>query len=343
MTSPLRRKRPTTVPARTTPATTAAERRPAGTARRRTWVRFLAALLLACGFALPAPAQGPGGPGWGPPVTPSSGPGWGQQGPGSVPGPAGNSSLTLPPAPVPADPYPMAPGNDLRLPPAPRAPEKTYFYSREAPRPAAPAPEKTYFYTREPVPPTSLPAGVRRAVLQPGKVPERLRTPEEAMPEYNIRLDVPGLQRLAGQLESEAALMERMRQEARARGERLVFPEEPTLAKEPYLGRNWSPLTRVVEPYYVCYGRLLFEQKNFERYGWDLGPVTPLVSTGKFFWDVLALPYNLGTRPCQQYEVSSGYCLPGDPVPLLLYPPEISVTGLMTEAAVVTALFFIFP
>jgi hypothetical protein len=230
----------------------------------------------------------------------------------------------------------------MRLPPTSPAPEKTYFYSREALKPAAPAPEKTFFYTRQPAPATNLPAAARRAVQQPGKEPQRPRTPEET-PEYNIRLDVPGLQRLAGQLESEAALMERMRQEARARGERLVFPEEPTLAKEPYPGRQWSPLTRVVEPYYVCYGRLLFEQKNVERYGWDLGPITPVLCAGKFYYDVLALPYNVVTRPFQQYEVSSGYCLPGDPVPLLLYPPEVSATGLLAEAAVVTALFFIFP
>jgi hypothetical protein len=207
---------------------------------------------------------------------------------------------------------------------------------------AAPREEKTFFYSREVPRATGLPSGIRRTVLQQGKPGERPRPAEEA-PDYSIRLDVPGLQRLAGSLESEAALMERMRQEARARGERLVFPEEPTLTKEAYVGRHWSPLTRVVEPYYVCYGRLLFEQKNFERYGWDLGPISPVVSTGKFFWDVLALPYNLGTRPFQQYEVSAGYCLPGDPVPLLLYPPEISPTGLLTEAAVVTALFFIFP
>jgi hypothetical protein len=293
--------------------------------------------LLPGGFALPAPAQAPGGPNWGQPAAPGSG--WIQRSQGSVPAPAVNSAPVLPPAPVPADLYPVVPGDGTRVPPAPPASEKTYLYSRPATKPATPPQEKTFFYSREVSPPTGLNSGLQRTAVQPGKQ----RAPEEAAPEYNIRLDVPGLQRLAGQLESESALMERMRQEARARGERLDFPKEPILAKEPYLGRNWSPLTRVVEPYYVCYGRLLFEQKNFERYGWDLGPVTPLLSAGKFYWDVLALPYHIGTRPFQQYEVSSGYCLPGDPVPLLLYPPEISVTGLMTEAAVVTALFFIFP
>src|SRR5262249_41548381 len=154
-------------------------------------------------------------------------------------------------------------------------------------------------------------------------------------PDYNIRLDVPGFQRLI-QLESEASLYERMRQEARTRGERLVFPEEPVLTKEPFVGRHWSPLTREIEPYYVMYGRLLFQQKNFGRTGGDWGPISPLLWAGKFFVDVATLPYHLGTRPLQQYETSAGYCLPGDPVPLLLYPPEISATGLAAEAAVIT-------
>ena len=169
-----------------------------------------------------------------------------------------------------------------------------------------------------------------------------MRKAEETA-EYTIRLSVPGLQRLTGELESEAALKERMRQEARARGEQLVFPEEPVLTKESYPGRHWTPLTRQVEPYYVCYNRLLFQQKNFERYGWDLGPISPILSAGKFYMDVALLPYHLGTRPWQQYDTSAGYCLPGDPVPLLLYPPEISATGLAAEAAVITAGFFMFP
>ncbi len=174
------------------------------------------------------------------------------------------------------------------------------------------------------------------------RVPEKPRTQADDISAYNIQLTVPGLGRLT-RLESEAALKERMRQEALRYGERLVFPDEPILSKEPFTARQWPPYVRHVEPYYVCYGRLLFEQKNFERYGWDLGPIAPLVSAGKFFWDVAWLPYHLGTRPCQQYECSAGYCLPGDPVPLLLYPPEVSVTGALAEAGVVTGLFFIFP
>jgi hypothetical protein len=98
-----------------------------------------------------------------------------------------------------------------------------------------------------------------------------------------------------------------------------------------------------VEPAYVAHGRLLFEQKNFERGLWDLGLFTPVVESTLFYFDVAALPYHLATRPCQQYDTSAGKCLPGDPAPFLLYPPELSYSGLVAELAVGTAMFFIFP
>jgi hypothetical protein len=125
--------------------------------------------------------------------------------------------------------------------------------------------------------------------------------------------------------------------------ERAIFPEETVITRERYAGRSFPPGYMVVEPTYLCYGRLYFEQKNLERYGWDLGPVTPLVSTAGFYWDLVTLPYHMWTAPCRQYECNAGYCLPGDPVPLLLYPPELSLTGLVAEAGVVTAMFAIFP
>jgi hypothetical protein len=224
----------------------------------------------------------------------------------------------------------------------PPVPERSLHYGRDTTAVPPPAGrERTFYYSRDTHPTAFQPGGLGGKGLG-GKGPMDRMRPLDELPEYTIRLDVPGLGRLT-MLESESSLIQRMRQEARARGERLVFPEETQLAKEPYPGRHWSPYTKQVEPYYVCYQRLLFQQKNFERYGWDLGPITPIVSAGKFYWDVAWLPYHLATRPCEQYECSAGYCLPGDPVPLLLYPPEISATGLLAQAAVVSGLVFIFP
>ena len=157
----------------------------------------------------------------------------------------------------------------------------------------------------------------------------------------NLR-EIPSLEVLT-RLESQAALFERMRQESLRSGERIIFPEEPVLSKVPYPGRHWPEMAKLVEPNFLVHGRLLFEQQNLERGLWEFGVLTPVLSTGKFYWDVLALPYHAATRPCQQYDTSAGKCLPGDPTPFFLYPPEFSVTGLAAEAAVITSGFFIFP
>ena len=148
-------------------------------------------------------------------------------------------------------------------------------------------------------------------------------------------LDTPGTLKTAG--------IPAQGKPAWSKAGRLLAAQIIVIAKEPYPGRHWSPYTKQVEPNYVCYQRLLFQQKNFERYGWDLGPITPILSAGKFYWDVLALPYHAATRPCQQYDTSAGKCLPGDPTPFFLYPVEFSVSGLAAEAAVVTGAFFVFP
>jgi hypothetical protein len=163
-------------------------------------------------------------------------------------------------------------------------------------------------------------------------------------PRYAIQLEPPGTQRLF-RLESEAQLQQRMRQEARERvpPERISFPEEPVVSKDRYMGRQWPPTPCIAEPNYVCHRRLLFEQRNAERYGWDYGLAQVFISPGVFFLDGILLPYNAGRYPLRKFECSAGLCLPGDPVPLMLYPPELTLTGLATQAAVVGALLAIFP
>jgi hypothetical protein len=160
--------------------------------------------------------------------------------------------------------------------------------------------------------------------------------------EFRSLRELPGLE-VVTRVESEASLKERMRQELLRSGERIVFPEEPVVSKQAYQGRHEPPLVAWAEPHFVTHGRLLFEQQNFERGLWDLGILGPLVSVGEFYFDLAMLPYHLGTRPLQQYDCSAGKCLPGDPSPFYVYPPEWSLTGLTAEAAVITGLFFIFP
>jgi hypothetical protein len=161
-----------------------------------------------------------------------------------------------------------------------------------------------------------------------------------------LSLEPPGPQRIF-RLDSEAQLAERWRQLGRdeAVPAPVQFPDESIaiVGKGPYQGRHFAQRDMLVEPSYVCYGRLFFEDINSERYGWDLGFVQPFLSAGIFYWDLATLPYHFWTDPCRWHECSSGYCLPGDPVPYLIYPPQLSVTAAAGEAATIVALLAIFP
>jgi hypothetical protein len=175
------------------------------------------------------------------------------------------------------------------------------------------------------------------------------RTPEEAQPAYHIQLEPPGLQRLAMGMQTDLTLQERIRQETLSNpstaSERVDFPEEPILSRDRYAGRSgiWQQRGLIVEPNFVNYHKLLYEDKNAERYGWDLGGIQPAVSYGLFLWDTALLPMHLFNDPCRKNESSAGYCMPGDPVPYLLYPPEVSLSGAAAEVAVILALVAIFP
>ncbi len=161
---------------------------------------------------------------------------------------------------------------------------------------------------------------------------------------YEIQLEPPGPEVLF-RLDSEAASLERMRQKARATPGvgRLIFPDEPVLSNTPYYGRAWPQMKMIVPSHYVCHKRLYFEEVNSERYGWELGIFQPIVSTGFFLKDFFLFPYHAGTEMCRRFDSSAGKCLPGDPVPYLLYPPELSATGTLAEGAVIATLLAVFP
>jgi hypothetical protein len=197
--------------------------------------------------------------------------------------------------------------------------------------------------------PAAAPPPVPVAVATDGDVqqtvyqqPARLPTGDQR--EYQIQLAPPGPQQLF-RLESEERLQERMRQEALERSppERIQFPPEPILSRATFRGRNWPEQKMTVEPNYVCYGRLFFEERNAERYGWDLGEIAPLVSTLYFLKDAACFPYHVATDPCRWHDTNAGYCLPGDPVPYLLYPIDWSVTGAAAEIGAVVTLLAVFP
>lgn len=224
----------------------------------------------------------------------------------------------------------------------------------EAPLPADPIPTRVDDAPLKPAlwsppPPASVSAsgaesssGVVPVAAQ--NAPRQAGKPKEDA-DFTVLTELPGPHRLF-QRESENQVFERLRREAistRTGSTRVFFPEEEPLTREPFVPRMFPPSTMVVEPSFVCHRRLFFEQKNFERAGWDLGPFQPALCLGIFYFDVATFPYHYGTRPCQRYDCSAGKCLPGDPTPLLLYPWEWSWTGAVLQAGVVGAAIAIFP
>jgi len=188
-------------------------------------------------------------------------------------------------------------------------------------------------------PPPDMPA---EPLLPPGSLP---RESWEQPAPYAIQLEPPSIYRVAISVESDAQLQQRIRQENRERKipERIIFPNDPVISTETYQGRRFYPTRLEVAPYYVCHGRLYFQQLNFERYGWDLGAFAPLISGLTFLWDFVTWPYALLAEPCRWFDYNTGWCLPGDPVPLLLYPLQISATGFVAEVGTILTLVAIFP
>ena len=160
-----------------------------------------------------------------------------------------------------------------------------------------------------------------------------------------VRTELPGPQRLFLR-QSEAQFFDRIAQDMKKQqgGTRAIFPEAPVISKEKYSPRRYENMPVVfVEPSYVCHGRLLFEQPNFERTGYNFGILQPAIGLGVFYYDVALLPYHAFSDLHQCYDCSAGKCLPGDPAPLYLYRERFSWTGLAAQAGVMTGLHFLFP
>jgi hypothetical protein len=166
----------------------------------------------------------------------------------------------------------------------------------------------------------------------------------EADIDFVIRTEPPGRDRLFQRL-SEDQFFDTIRQENQARpgAQRVYFPERLPVSREPFVARNFKRMETRIEPEFVVHRRLLFEQPNFDRAGWDLGPLTVGITTGMFAYDVIALPYHAWTRPLEHWETSAGKCMPGDRTPLYFYPEQFSLTGLVGQASAVAGGIFVFP
>lgn len=163
--------------------------------------------------------------------------------------------------------------------------------------------------------------------------------------DFVIRTDLPGPERLFDVRKSEAMMRETIRRDTSVRTGpgRTLFPEYPPISNEVHTPRQFARSTALVEPSYVCHGRLYFEQPNFERAGWSLGYVTPAANLGVFYYDLFMLPYHSWTNPCVCYDCNVGKCQPGDQTPFYLYREQFSVSGLAAQTLFIGGGLFIFP
>src|SRR5262245_15686452 len=107
---------------------------------------------------------------------------------------------------------------------------------------------------------------------------------------------------------------------------------------------NYDPRRFYVEPGYVVYRRLHFEELNADRYGWDLGVIQPALSALYFYRNVLLFPNSLASGCASGFwDTNAGKCLPGSPTPLALYPPGLTITGTFFETSIITGAAFLFP
>ncbi len=207
-------------------------------------------------------------------------------------------------------------------------------------------------------PPNVFPTGgiTPAAFVEPKPVAPQPRKPGAAdeSPEVYVRLELPGPQRLFTR-ESESQFFERLAQDIRKQpGARALFPPEQVINRQsvtqmPFPRRD--PITKKpfelrdcsVEPFYVCHGRLFFEQPNFERTGWNFGVFQPAISLGVFYYDLALLPYHACSDLRGSGECSVGKCLPGDPAPLLVPRERFSVTGAVGQTGVILGGLYLFP
>ncbi|MGL6076862.1 MAG: hypothetical protein ACRC8S_22130 [Fimbriiglobus sp.] len=295
--------------------------------------------------------------------------------------PAPVAPIANPPRPqlVPADAPPVLGGTGLPnlgqpIPVAPLAqplPAKTMTFTKpagqESPRTAPGLP------VTNPAPKTA--PAVLAPLPNPRPTPTKQETPKTAplpktetpkLPEAPKRpapspVAFPISRDRAFEFNNDAALDARMMKEISeakksesSQTKEFVFDPKnyiiPETAKLPSDGMAYVPKTAgyppiqvKLEPGYVVTRKLLFEELNSERYGWDLGFIQPVVSTAFFYKDTLLWPAHLASNLRERYDTSAGKCLPGSPVPYFLYPEEISLFGATVGAATFVGTGFMFP
>jgi hypothetical protein len=244
--------------------------------------------------------------------------------------PAGESTAPgYVPAPLPATPPPGYP-TATRTPNIPPTPSTSQKPRQEGPtKPAEADPKKRAEWTR--LPP-------RQAIFQMYN--------DEQLEKLIVKLVEADIEKMRKEQQKPGeappvglAILEPLRfPDLKEIRDKLAPPGTPYVAKT----ASYPPNKAIYEPNFVIHRRLHFEEKNAERYGWDFGAVQPLISTLYFYKDTLLWPNSLGSGVVTGFwDTSAGKCLPGSPVPYLLYPPGLTSTGMLFEGGIITGTAFI--
>jgi hypothetical protein len=117
------------------------------------------------------------------------------------------------------------------------------------------------------------------------------------------------------------------------------LPKECPIDDEVFQTRAWAPTTFMWKASGLCHKPLYFEDVNLERYGHSHGPLLqPIISGGRFFLTIPALPYLMGLNPPPECLYTLGYYRPGDCAPYMLDPIPLSVRAALYQAGAVTGL-----
>lgn len=215
-------------------------------------------------------------------------------------------------------------------------------------RPTPPAPEPGTRHTRPDLGSSRLPGSITTRQSQDDKpalpdqeIDKTIRRLEEEFRRLPTKKEV-------FRLEPDALMEDRILKELnKADREENRFPPAPKLVPDDTVYEpktlSYPSLRAEIEPGYVIHRRLYFQELNSERHGWDLGILQPAASSLVFYKDILFWPAKVASNHKERYDVSAGYCPPGTPVPLYIYPEEIDLFGFTVAAGMYTGLAFFLP
>jgi hypothetical protein len=112
----------------------------------------------------------------------------------------------------------------------------------------------------------------------------------------------------------------------------------------PFVPRSLPPSVFAWEASNVYSNPIYFEDVQLERYGHTHPEMfQPFFSVGKFSLQLVGLPYQMAIDPPHKRMYPLGFYRPGDCAPKLVHQIPWNTRAALTQAAVTTGFFYVFP